>query len=212
MPRLIGVALMLACVARPLSAQTRVELEPVFGMYTGFSDWSRPQTNEPFIYPTTFSQRTAVALGGQATIWPSRRAGVRVTVITAASAIASVIPLPLFTAPEDARVTTAGAEVLVRLAELASGGGVFAAGGPLIVRRSGNAYEGFAGTTDLGGSLGLGSQFRLTDRLRLQADLRTLLYRLQLTDPDGLQYPSSFQTDLQAHVGLSLELSTPSDD
>jgi hypothetical protein len=33
-----------------------------------------------------------------------------------------------------------------------------------------------------------------------------------LTDPAGIQYSSAFQTDLQGHVGLSLRLSSPSDE
>ena len=110
------------------------------------------------------------------------------------------------------RVTTVGFEALVPIAQLSTGGRVFVAGGAAVVRRSGDAYEGFEGTSDVGGSLGVGSQFRLTDRLSLQGDLRALLYSLRLTDPAGLEYPSAFQTDLQGQLGLSLRLSSPSDE
>ncbi len=76
----------------------------------------------------------------------------------------------------------------------------------MLVSRSGEFYRGFDGVRDVGLSLGLGSQLRLSRRLRLQGDVRTLLYSLALTDSQGLPYPSAFQTDLLAGVGLVFSL------
>jgi hypothetical protein len=187
----------------------QVELEPVIGVYTGFSDWPRPANGQFFSFPDTLSQRTGVAFGGQMTAWLGNRVGLRASVTTSSSKVGPATRDLLLRDPVPSRVTTMGLEALLTIAELSTGGRVFLAGGVAAVRRSGDAYEGFEGTRDVGGSLGVGSQFRLTDRLSLQGDLRALLYDLQLTDPAGMEYQSAFQTDLQGHVGLSLRLSSP---
>lgn len=212
MLRFLGVALAIAGITRVASAQVRVELEPVIGVYTGFSDWPRPANGQFFSFPDTLSQRTGVAFGGQATAWLGRRVGLRAAVLTSASDVGPATHDLLLRDPVPSRVTTVGLEALVPIAQLSTGGRVFVAAGAAVVRRSGDAYEGFEGTSDVGGSLGVGSQFRLTDRLSLQGDLRALLYSLRLTDPAGLEYPSAFQTDLQGQLGLSLRLSSPSDE
>lgn len=207
MRRFLGAALALAGITRVVSAQVRVELEPVIGVYAGFSDWLRPGNGQFFSFPDTLSQRTGVAFGGQATAWLGRRVGLRASVTTSASKVGPVRPNQ-FRDPVPSRVTTLGLEALLPIAELPTRGRVFLAGGVAVIRRSGDAYEGFEGTRDVGGTLGVGSQFRLTDRLNLQGDLRALLYNLRLTDPAGMEYPSAFQMDLQGHVGLSLQLSS----
>jgi hypothetical protein len=210
--RFLGAALALAGITRVASAQVQVELEPVIGVFTGFSGWPRPANGQFFSFPDTLSQRTGVAFGGQATAWLGRRVGLRVSVTTSASKVGPATRDPLFRDPVPSRVTTMGLEALLPIAEFPTGGRVFLAGGLAAIRRSGDAYEGFEGTRDVGGTLGVGSQFRLTDRLSLQGDPRALLYDLRLTDPAGIQYSSAFQTDLQGHVGLSLRLSSPSDE
>ena len=57
--------------------------------------------------------------------------------------------------PVPARVTTVGLEALVRVAGLPTGGRIFLAGGAALIRRSGEAYEGFEGLKDVGGTLGV---------------------------------------------------------
>lgn len=198
-----GVLLALGAASAP--AQVRLELEPAVGVYAGLGSFDRPLT-QPFSFPEALSQRTAVALGGQATAWFGARAGVRLTLFIAASELGPESRDLLNRRPIPARVTVAGLEALVPLRSVSGGGRVFVAGGAALVRRSGRAYEGYEGTKDLGATLGLGSQFRLTDHLSLQGDARALLYSLHLTDPAGVEYDSAFQTDLLAHVGLVLSL------
>jgi hypothetical protein len=205
--RILAAVAALIGITRAAEAQVQVELEPVIGVYSAFSDWPRPSSGQFFDFPDTLSQHTAVAFGGQATAWLSRRFGLRASVLTSASEVGPSVRDLLNREPVPARVTTVGLETLVTVAELSTGGRVFLAGGAAIVRRSGDAYEGFDGTKDVAGTIGVGSQFRLTDRFFLQADLRAPLYRLQLTDPNGLEYPSAFQTDLQGYVGFSVRLS-----
>jgi hypothetical protein len=210
--RFLCAALALTGFTRVASAQVQAELEPVIGVYAGFSDWIRPATGLPFGFPDTLSQRTAVAFGGQATVWLGHRVGLRASVLSSASKVGPATHELLLSKPVPAHVTTAGLEALVPIATPPNGGRVFLAGGAAVVLRSGEANQGFEGTNDVAGTLGVGSQFRLTDRLMLQADLRALLYSLHLTDPEGLEYQSAFQTDLQGHVGVSLRLSSSSSD
>lgn len=202
---LLTVALALSIRPPWAAAQVRLELEPALGIYAGFGSFTRPATPASFNFAEELSQRTTVALGGQATAWFGPHVGGRLLLFTAASTVGPASRDFLNREPVPARVTVVGLEALAPLRSV-RGGRVFLAAGANVVHRAGEAYDGFEGTTDLGGTLGLGSQFRLTERVSLQGDLRALLYQLSLTDPTGLRYPSAFQTDLLAHVGLVVRL------
>ena len=197
----------LAVGAGPAVAQVRLELEPAIGVYAGFGSFRQPATRDPFSFPQTLSQRPSVALGAQLTAWLGTRVGVRMLLFSAASRVGPEERDPLNREPVPSRITAAGLEALVPLRAVTSRGRVFVSGGATLLHRGGEAYEGFQGTTDLGGTVGLGSQFRLTERLSLQGDVRALLYQVALTDPSAREYPSAFQTDLLVHIGLVLGLS-----
>jgi hypothetical protein len=203
---LIGVLLGQAAAARAAGAQLRVELEPVGGVYTGFGSFPRPASPGPFQFPDTLTQGTSIALGGQVTVWPTDRVGIRLFAMTAGSEVGADQRDLLNREPVPARVTVTGLEAVVELRALPSGTRIHAAAGPAIVSRSGEFYRDFDGLRDVGLSLGVGSQLRVSSRLRLQGDVRALLYSLALTDGAGLRYPSAFQTDLLAGLGLVLSL------
>jgi hypothetical protein len=203
---LIGILLVQGAAPRGARAQVRVDLEPVVGVYTGFGSFPRPASPGPFQFPDTLTQGTSVALGGQLTVWPTDRVGVRLFGLTARSEVGPDQRDLLNREPVPARVTITGIEAVVELRELPGGTRIYAAGGPALVSRSGEFYRGFDGLRDVGLSLGLGSQLRLSRRLRLQGDVRMLLYSLALTDGQGLAYPSALQTDLLASLGLALSL------
>ncbi len=200
------VTVLLAVEPSRASAQVPLEVEPAVGIYAGFGSFTKPRTGTFFDAPEQLSQRTSVALGGQVTAWLGPHVGARLFLSTAASAVGPDSRDLLNREPVGARVTVIGLEALAPLRSVSTGGRVFLAGGADVIHRSGKAYDGFTGTTDLGGSLGLGSQFRLTDRISMQGDLRAALYQLSLTDPSGLPYSSAFQTDLLAHVGVTVKL------
>jgi hypothetical protein len=207
----IALVSLLTATPQRTHAQVRVEIEPLVGVYTGFSSFPRPPGTGFPTFPDTLTQKTAVALGGQLSVWPGRRVGVRLLGVTAPSKVGPETRDLLNREPVPARVTVVALEAVVPLRHLPSGARVFLAGGPVLISRSGEAYDDFEGLRDLGASLAVGSQFRLSDRLSLQGDIRAVLYSLGLTDPDGLEYPSAFQTDLLAHVGLALTLGTTDD-
>ena len=209
MPAVLAALLAGAGAPGRASAQLRVEIEPAIGVYGGLSSFTKPAGSDPFAFSESLSQWTAVALGGRATGWLGTGFGVRLSVLTAPSEVGpNENNDPLDRQPVPATVTTAALEALVPLKAFASKLRVFLSGGVALVDRGGDAYQGFDGTSDVGGILGIGSQYRLSDRLGLQADFQTLLYSLQLTDPDGLEYPSAFQTDILLTVGLVVKLSS----
>jgi hypothetical protein len=95
---------------------------------------------------------------------------------------------------------------LIPLSEFAAKLRVYLSGGGALIERGGDAYQGYSGTNAFGGIVGIGSQYRLSDRLSLQGDFQAVLYGLHLTDPSGVQYPSAFQTDLLAVLGVAIRL------
>ena len=195
------VAVLLGFPVASAAAQARIDLEPSVGVYSGFGSFHRPQGAGPFEFPDDLSQSTGLAVGGQLAVWPSPRFGVRAAVFTASSDVGSTSSFSP-QQPVPARVTTGAVEALVRVRRLPGSAVIYLSGGLVLVKRSGDAYEGFEGLNSVGGALGIGSWVRLSDRLGLQGDVRTLIYSLGLTDSEGLEYPSSTQTDLLAHVGL----------
>jgi hypothetical protein len=201
----LGIAM---AMSHPLvaAAQVRVEITPGFGVYAGLASFERPATGIPFDFAESLSQRTAVAIGLQATMWLGERVGIRALGYTAASAVGPDNRDILDRSPVPATVTTFGLMALIPLSEFAAHLRVYLIGGGALVDRGGDAYQGYSGTSDFGGIFGIGSQYRLSDRLSLQGDFQTMLYDLSLTDPTGLQYPSAFQTDILASIGVTVRL------
>jgi hypothetical protein len=196
--------LLLALLPGGAWAQLRVEVQPLLGVYQGLSSF---KTNERVFSPldnglVTLAQRTGFALGGAATVWLSPRFGARLHLITAMSDVAATNSNVIGQKPVSSRVTVLGGEALFRVRRLDTGTQVYVSAGGSRIARSGKAYQGFSGTTDLAGTLGVGSSISLNRRLSLQGDVQTLLYRLGLTDASGDRYRSAFQTDLLAYVGL----------
>lgn len=205
---LIGLAIM----APPANAQGHVDVEPVIGAYWGLTSFDSPDGAFPE-QSVPLSQRTAVALGLQATWWSGHDFGIRAY---AASSSSSVGPADRdffgSSDPESARITVFGAELLLPVYELETGTTVFLAGGGGVIRRSGDAYEGHEGTSDIAGTLGLGSLFPISRRVSLEGDARVLLYQLALRDALGASYGAGTQADILAHVGVVFHLGTGTGD
>ena len=208
---LLGVAVVISQpVAAP--AQVRMEITPVFGVYAGIATFERPASGAPFDFAETLSQRNAVAVGLQATAWVGTGVGIRALGYTAASAVGPDNQDILDRKPVPANVTTFGLMALIPLSEFAARLRVYLSGGGALIVRGGDAYQGFSGTSSLGGIVGVGSQYRLSDRLSLQGDFQTVLYNLHLTDPTGVEYSSAFQTDLLAVLGVTIRLAPHPED
>ncbi|MFL5402409.1 MAG: hypothetical protein ACJ8BF_06285 [Gemmatimonadales bacterium] len=200
-------ALLLALPIGNAWAQARVELQPILGVYQSFSSF--PTTERVFLPiigplgdPLVRAQRTGVALGGALTVWLAPRIGTRLHVMTATSKVATTNSQVTAQDPIPSRVTMLGGDLLFTVGRVGRVNQVYLSAGGSLVQRSGKAYEGFSGTSDLAGTLGLGSSRTLNRHLRLQADVQMLLYRLGLTNPSGQRYPSRFQSDMLAYIGV----------
>ena len=133
--------------------------------------------------------------------------GIRLHATTAASSVEFTYRgQPTGQEPQAARVTVVGAEGILPVSRLESGTTVFLSGGSALVMRGGKAFHGNSGTADVAGVLGFGSQVPAGDRLRLEANVRVLLYRLGMADSTGAEYLPGTQTDVQAYVGVVLGL------
>jgi hypothetical protein len=199
--------MLLAMTAGEARAQARIELQPVFGLYQGLGSW---ETNETMFTSlgtekVQRAQRAGFALGGSVAVWASPRFGFRFHVLSSKTDVALANTDLRGQDPSPSRITVLGGEVLLQLRKLSgTGTQVYMDAGVSHVTRSGAAYEGFSGTKDLAGSLGLGSTFRLGNHLGLRGDVRTLLYQLGLTNESGQRFRNKFQTDLLAYLGLVL--------
>jgi hypothetical protein len=186
-------------------AQVRGTLAPVAGAYLGFGSFHGLPEPSPFGGTSTFSQQTGVALGVEGMLWVGSHVGLGFHVVTASSKVGASQYLTL-TDPVDARVTVVGAQLLFPVHRSAEKAVVYAAAGASVVRRSGDAYDGFEGTSDVGAELGFGTLYRLSPRISLTGNAGALLYSLSLKPAGGASAPSSFQTDLLARVGIAVEL------
>ncbi len=203
---LLVASVMALCAVRPAAAQVRVEVEPAFGVYNGLNSFTQPTPANPVNPGEAIAQGTALTFGVQATGWVGSGVGVRFLAFNAASEV-GLSEANYFDVPDvPANVTILGLEALWPLRPFASQLRVFLAGGIGLVLRDGDAYDGFQGTSDLGGLVGIGSRYVLSDRLSLQGDLQLALYSLSLTGPTGLEYPSAFQADLLVTFGLAVTL------
>jgi hypothetical protein len=191
--------------------QLQLDVAPLVGGYASFTSFTSPP--DPFLFgrTTDLSQGTGVALGGQVTVWPGSGLGLRAYAATSASSVGPTNRDIVTRDAVSARVTLAGAELVLPISTLESGTTIYLAGGAGMIRRSGDAYEGHEGTTDLTGTGGVGSRLPIADRLSLQLDARVAVYRLALSDDTGAMYGAATQADILAQVGLVWRLGDQDD-
>jgi hypothetical protein len=197
-----------ALAAAEVRAQARVEVQPVFGLYQGLGSWETNETQFTLLGNENVqrAQRAGFALGGAVAVWTGSRVGFRFHVLSAKTDVAVANPEFRGQDATPSRITVLGGEVLFQLRKLSgTGTQVYMDAGVSHVTRAGAAYEGFSGTKDPAGSLGLGSTFRLGNNIGLRGDVRTLLYQLGLTNQLGQRFRTKFQTDLLAYLGLVIQ-------
>jgi hypothetical protein len=83
---------------------------------------------------------------------------------------------------------------------------VYAAGGPAVVARGGDAYEGASGLTDLAGNFGLGALFRLGSGFRIRLEVESYIYNTSITLSTGETTGSKLQGDFVFSFALSIPL------
>jgi hypothetical protein len=178
-----------------LSAQSGVELAPVVGVYTALMNTIEVSDG------TTAQQGTAWAVGGRVSLNSLRKVGFEGTVMyspsdveTSAGASGGSASLGFvnvravyFLAPPVARVR------------------FYLAGGGAIIFRSGEFYNAFSGTTDVGGNVAAGLRFHL-GRVIGRVEVESYLYSVNLKSAGGFETGSQFQADLIGSVSVAIPL------
>jgi len=154
---------------------------------------------------TTARQATAFAFGVRALISATGLLGLEGSV---------------FYVPSDLKITTTATGEVSRSAEMWYGSlraifvlnsvyaplNLYFGGGVGIVSRTGDAYSGATGATDVTGTLALGALFRLNSSLRIRLEMEDYLYNARFAFPDIGETVDRFQNDLIFTAGLSVPL------
>ena len=83
----------------------------------------------------------------------------------------------------------------------------YLAGGPAVIIRSGEFYQDFGGTTDIGGNVAAGLRIDL-GKVSGRVEVESYLYSVNLTGAGGLMTGSELQIDLIASVSVAIPLGT----
>jgi hypothetical protein len=76
------------------------------------------------------------------------------------------------------------------------------AGGGAYIARSGDAYDGWEETGDIGGVVGLGAKFALPGIFKIRVDAESYLYSAAVVDQGARVMDSQFQYDIVVSAGM----------
>jgi len=180
-----------------LEAQGGVELAPVLGAYVPLQSVIVQSDG------TSAKQATAVAIGGRVSVGTHRKVSFDGTVTYVpsdvnASAGASGGPASLLLIDARGVVSFGQAGARTRF---------YLAGGPAVIVRNGEFYQGFEGTIDIGGNVAAGLRIAL-GKVSGRVEVGSYLYSVSLTGAGGLMTSSELQVDLIASVSVAIPLGT----
>ena len=180
-----------------LEAQGGVELAPVLGVYVPLQSVIVQSDG------TSAKQATAVAIGGRVSVGTHRKVSFDGTVTYVpsdvnASAGASGGPASLLLIDARGVVSFGQAGARTRF---------YLAGGPAVIIRNGEFYQGFEGTIDIGGNVAAGLRIAL-GKVSGRVEVGSYLYSVSLTGAGGLMTSSELQVDLIASVSVAIPLGT----
>lgn len=211
---LCGIALAFAFVgATPAMAQLPgLEIEPYIGAYVPLRNIVEESLTIPGFGTAdqTAQQKEALALGGRVTVWLAGPIGVEGNFMYAFSD--AELDDGTEVSDTSAYVWAADARVVFRLGVPLAPISFHINGGIALIGRGGDAYEDVtAGTSDVGGVVGVGTRIKLPGIFAIRADADGFFYSSQLTvdDPDlggEFAFDSQFQADLVLSAGLVIGL------
>jgi len=188
---------LLVALGSPAAAQGGMELTPLLGAYTSLTNVIELGDG------TSASQSTALAVGVRASLAPERP-------LSAEAAIT-------FT-PSDVSASagaTGGASSLIlvnargvwNLGRPAAPARPYVAVGGALILRDGEFYEGFSGTTDVGGNVAAGLRVAL-GRVQGRVEVEGYLYSIDLAGSNvaSLSTGSQFQADLVVSAAVAIPL------
>lgn len=195
-PTLVSAMALVAAPVGSLKAQGgAVELAPVVGVYVPLRSVIVQADG------TSAKQATAAAVGGRISVGTRGKVSFDGTVTYVpsdvnASAGASGGSSSLLLIDARGVVSFGHAEAKTRF---------YVAGGPAVIIRNGEFYQGFQGTTDIGGNVAVGLRIAL-GKVSGRVEVGSYLYSVTLTGAGNLTTGSEFQADLLASVSVAIPL------
>jgi hypothetical protein len=188
---LIAAAMLATSISTPAAAQAGVELAPWAGVYV-------PTSNSIGDLGQDISRDVSVIGGARLTFWGTGHLGFEVSGGYAPAKIGD----ETLNETGNTDLLLANARLLLALSPVTNRVGFYLAGGPALLARGSDPFEGDQSSTDLGGVLGLGLRFGggENSRVGFRVDLEDYLYNGDFGGGDD------FQNDIVASLGVSIGL------
>lgn len=189
----------IAAAILPAHGTAQIVFTPVIGAYV--------PTGNLYQEPGTFGtarQGTSFAFGGRLTFSTSGKLGLEASATYAPSDVEFVTPLE--SVSRSSYVWLGSLRLIYVLNSQWAAVNVYLAGGPAVVTRGGEAYQGVSGLTEVGGNLALGALFRAGAGFRIRLEVEDYLYESQMTLPGGETTGALFQNDFVFSFGLSIPI------
>lgn len=188
--------------AAPLSGQVSVDIAPLGGFYAPTTDFAAQGTGPLVIGPDRWKQTTAIAYGGEATLWLGSL-GVTASYLTTPSDVEVSAGFVDTTFKASVHIATVQAIFALRPGKIDNR--VYFAAGVGQVMRRGAAYKANNEPSSTGAALGIGTRIELLPRLGIDLGLQTLIYKLGLKTATE-SFEKSTQIDLLGRVGVTFRL------
>jgi hypothetical protein len=208
--RSLGLAPAICLVSALSASAQRVDVTPFAGLVAPLSDVF---SEEDPIFGASAKHDIGPVLGGRVTVWLTDRVGLEgqgAYALSDGKAERNGEPVEcadvgLAEDCLDASIFFGAAKLVYRLGESDAGVAAHLGGGPVVIARSGNAYDEFRveeGKTDLGGVVNLGVSFRVGSRVFIRVDAEDYISSAQFTNTLGAESESKLQNDLKLTAGV----------
>lgn len=211
---LVVVAAVLG-VTRDAAAQMKIEVSATLGYYSPMGSF-KPAEQSPTFLPSDPGALSGAAFGGELRVWMTSRIGAQVEATTTSTSfryagpmldgapVGGTLPIDESVGPSQVRISSATAQLLYQVIGNPASARFWLSAGGAAVRHGGSAYARFGNPVNYGGALGLGSTFHIKGPLSAELGLTTLIYRMNVTDPNepGLSERGT-QVDALIHTGVS---------
>lgn len=203
-------------------AQGRFVLTPYAGAFVPAANLGEFAVDDGSVTTTLgLKQRSALALGLNASYWFNDLAGVEVggawafSDASASAGLAGEIPAFTLSGTQSAYVAFGSAKLMVNLLRVTERSALRLGVGPAIITRGGNAFKhqsekAFDGLTDLGGVVSLCTRVPVTNFMSLRLRAENYMYSAQVkfanpVNPIGeYEFKSKLQNDLVFSAGLQM--------
>jgi outer membrane protein with beta-barrel domain len=196
---LVG-GVLLAAGSHPLVAQ-KISIAPNIGVYVPTTELVKAASGD-----SSFKQEISLTVGGRVGIHFSKRLGIELTGSYAPSDL-KFTRTGLADQNQDANVFTGSGRITYEIVPFSGPVAFQVTGGVGVINRSGAFYAGMSKKTDIAGTFGASTRFRLGKLLRLQLSAENYLYKPKGDIPGfGPSAVKKLQNDIHMALGLGIPL------